>query len=109
MVYTPSPSYNFTESHNNQDKTVTGYNQVYEHKVLYKEGYYDGTDYGYRHSWSSVGISQSCLHWCRDNCKGKYGWHFETINSPPAKLAYVTFEDADDAFWFALIRLGKHK
>ena len=44
--------------------------------------------------------THSVLSDINNNAKGKYGWHFDVIQTP--KYAKITFESKDDAFWFRL-------
>ena len=73
-----------------------GYNKIFEHRVMWQEGFYDGRD----EDWLEVGIPMHVIESINNEVKGMFGWHFNTVDN--TKQAIITFSDPDDAFWFRL-------
>jgi hypothetical protein len=59
------------------------------------------------------GVPGECLEWCRNNCKGNWGWWFHTSKEwftswdPRNNIAYLSFSNKKDAtrFWLANLRV----
>jgi hypothetical protein len=77
-------------------KEGCGYNEIFEHRVMWQSGFYDGKD----EDWREVGIPMHVIEAINKKVKGKFGWHFNTVDN--IKQAIITFSDPDDAFWFRL-------
>ena len=77
-------------------KEGCGYNKIFEHRVLWQSGFYDGRD----EDWRDVGIPMHVIEAINKKVKGLFGWHFNTVDN--TKQAIITFSDPDDAFWFRL-------
>ena len=67
---------------------------------------------------NSNGITEDCIRWCEDHCRGKWGWWFESIgdSDQPAshweeQNAYMSFANKRDAtrFWLSVraMNIGK--
>ena len=77
-------------------KEGCGYNKIFEHRVLWQTGFYDGID----EDWREIGIPMHVIESINNEVKGMFGWHFNTVDN--TKQAIITFSDPDDAFWFRL-------
>jgi len=77
-------------------KRKNGYNQSFKHNI----------------SCGDYGVPGECIEWCRKNCKGNWGWWFETTDEwaqhwdPTNNMAYMSFSHKKDAvrFWFENLR-----
>lgn len=49
------------------------------------------------------GVGMIPITWCRENCKGAWGWFFKP--GEPESTAYMAFSNTEDALKFKLIMI----